>query len=41
MEAKGEAPKVINIMAALKESMQAKGRVKIKEGGTQAKRQVA
>ena len=31
MEAKGEAPKVINIMAALKESVQAKGRAKVKE----------
>jgi non-homologous end joining protein Ku len=31
MEAKGEAPKVINIMAALKESVQAKGRAKLKE----------
>ena len=28
---KGEAPKVINIMAALKESIQAKGRAKVKE----------
>jgi hypothetical protein len=28
VEAKGEAPKVINIMAALKESVEAKGRVK-------------
>jgi len=31
VEAKGEAPKVINIMAALKKSVQAKGRAKIKE----------
>ena len=31
VDAKGEAPKVINIMAALKESMQAKGRAKVKE----------
>jgi DNA end-binding protein Ku len=31
VEGKGEAPKVINIMAALKESIQAKGRAKIKE----------
>jgi DNA end-binding protein Ku len=31
VEAKGEAPKVINIMAALKESVQAKGRAKVKE----------
>jgi len=29
--AKGEAPKVINIMAALKESVQAKGRAKVRE----------
>ena len=31
MDAKGEAPKVINIMAALKESIQAKGRAKVKD----------
>ena len=31
VDAKGEAPKVINIMAALKESVQAKGRTKVKE----------
>jgi len=31
VEAKGEAPKVINIMAALKESVQAKGRAKVKD----------
>ena len=31
VEAKGEAPKVINIMAALKQSIQAKGRAKVKE----------
>jgi DNA end-binding protein Ku len=31
VEGKGEAPKVINIMATLKESIQAKGRAKIKE----------
>ena len=31
VEAKGEAPKVINIMAALKKSVQAKGRAKVKE----------
>ena len=31
VDAKGEAPKVINIMAALKESVQAKGRAKVKE----------
>ena len=31
LEAKGEAPKVINIMAALKKSVQAKGRAKVKE----------
>jgi non-homologous end joining protein Ku len=31
VEAKGEAPKVINIMAALKESIQSRGRAKVKE----------
>ena len=31
VEAKGEAPKVINIMAALKESIQTKARAKVKE----------
>jgi DNA end-binding protein Ku len=31
MEAKGEAPKVINIMAALKESIEAKGRAKVRD----------
>ena len=31
VEAKGEAPKVINIMVALKKSVQAKGRAKVKE----------
>jgi hypothetical protein len=31
VEAKGEAPKVINILVALKESVQAKGRAKVKE----------
>jgi len=31
MNAKGEAPKVINIMAALKESIQAKGRAKVRD----------
>jgi DNA end-binding protein Ku len=31
VEAKGEAPKVLNIMAALKKSVEAKGRAKVKE----------
>jgi hypothetical protein len=31
LDAKGEAPKVITIMAALKESVQAKGRAKVKD----------
>jgi len=31
LAADGKAPKVINIMAALKESVQAKGRAKVKE----------
>ena len=34
--AKGETPKVINIMDALKKSMQAKGQAKVKEFGTEA-----